>query len=94
MKDEQLRNAFVLVRRELTVDCYICHILDGLYYNKRINSATRNKAKKLITTRLNHCESLQTWLGAFHNIQYAWDNPWKLLRTREAWVDSLIEEFS
>ena len=80
---------------------FICHALKLAQRAGIITEIQVDAARKVITTRMPGCYSFEMWLVANHpelivameTDAYA-SNGRKLQKTRQAWLDSLIKEFS
>lgn len=83
---------------------YICVTLASLYENKQITERDFVRVQSIIHERLGVHHSLELWLKYEHNIDIItdiYDDTHKarafrkrMHKTRLAWVDSMIQEFS
>ena len=75
---------------------YICHTLEWLYYDaKTIGDRDRTRVKKLIRNHLDGARSLEHWLDLNHCIEITNTPRYKkrIMATRKAWLDHLIEHY-
>jgi hypothetical protein len=101
---EQLKKAFTLAKVELEWDhmkyssAFICHALEEAVFKGLIAREYAEMARKLVMDRLDDCYSYDVWLQRKHP-ELTWCYPSKLwykkaYEGRQAWLDSLIKEFS
>ena len=76
---------------------FICEALNYLYYAAGvIGDRDRTRVKKIITAMLLPHKTLEEWLEVNHNIActHTLDYRQKIMATRKAWLDHLIEFYS
>ena len=75
---------------------YICYALSELYLRGYIGDRDRTRVKRLIRNLLNGAQTLEEWLVANHGIPYESTREYavKIMATRKAWLDHLIEFYS
>lgn len=77
-----------------THERYICYAIDYLYYKaKTIGDRDRTRCKKIMRDLLGDSKSLEAWLYDNHKIRNTLTPRYvkKVMRTRKAWLDHLIE---
>lgn len=112
MKDRQLAWAFMeakkfLLRRHRRgflprgrrfKECYICLALEEALMNDRISYDACERARTLITRRIEHRATIESWLvnGGYIDMSNGISKSLadKIQAYRHAWLDSLIKEFS
>lgn len=75
---------------------FICEAINYLYYEaKVIGDRDRTRVKKLIAAMLLPQRTLEEWLVVNHGIActYTLDYRQKIMTTRKAWLDHLIEHY-
>ena len=76
---------------------FICEALNYLYFEVAvIGDRDRTRVKKIITSLLLPQYTLEDWLEINHNIActHTLDYRQKIMATRKAWLDHLIEFYS
>ena len=75
---------------------YICYALSELYLRGYIGDRDRTRVARMIRNHLDGAQTLEEWLVANHAIACE-DTPEykiKIMTTRKAWLDHLIEHYS
>ena len=75
---------------------YICNALHYLYLIGAIGDRDRTRCKRYIRAHLDGCATLEHWLDIHHGVRFKFTPAYnkKIMTTRKAWLDHLIEHYS